>query len=186
MNSSKLKPIFEDNSNSEIKVKDLQCVKINELDKDNVKKVTKSISNNLLWMTFVAFSFVALFGALIYADFENVIQRHIIEIMFIFTLFLGLMALFIYFTNQMIRAKLYKYKKAQYGIVKNKYIFQMPSKKNTGKSYYINVLFPESNTFIARVECTKKVYDKLTEGSPVLVIAFDNYCAYAIPVNSIS
>ena len=83
--------------------------------------------------------------------------------------------------------KIYHFKhntcqKAQYGIVQHKYIIKNEASSEGINHYYINVVFPNTNTYIRKVICNKKVYNDLNEDCKVLVVSFDTNNAYAIYV----
>ncbi|WP_418223304.1 hypothetical protein [Clostridium isatidis] len=86
----------------------------------------------------------------------------------------------IYISKQISNVIKYNCKKAQYGIVKNKYI----SQDKFGK-YFVNVLFSNENAYIREVVCINKdIYYSLSEGNQILVISFDNKTAYAVTANT--
>ena len=182
----KFSSMFQDDNNTEIKVKSLQRVNVKDIDMPNVKTLVKGIKKRLIPVfIFLLIWIVLIFPIMVYNDLKSsyeIVTRDIVEIL---VLGLPLYLFFFYIAKQLILTRSDKYKKAQYGIVKAKFKLRPYGKSTTQRNYYINALFPESNTFITRVECTKEVYDKLSEGHQVLVIAFDNYQAYAVPSISI-
>lgn len=183
----KFSSMFQDDNNTEIKVKSLQRVNVKDIDMPNVKTLVKGIKKRLIPVFIFLLIFVLIFPIMVYNDLKSsyeIVTRDgdIVEIL---VLGLPLYLFFFYIAKQLILTRSDKYKKAQYGIVKAKFKLRPYAKSTTKRNYYINALFPESNTLITRVECTKEVYDKLSEGHQVLVIAFDNYQAYAVPSISI-
>ena len=182
----KFSSMFQDDNNTEIKVKSLQRVNVKDIDMPNVKTLVKGIKKRLIPVFIFLLIFVLIFPIMVYNDLKSSYEIDIVEITSdILVLGLPLYLFFFYIAKQLILTRSDKYKKAQYGIVKAKFKLRPIAKSTTKRNYYINALFPESNTFITRVECTKEVYDKLSEGHQVLVIAFDNYQAYAVPSISI-
>ena len=184
----KFSSMFQDDNNTEIKVKSLQRVNVKDIDMPNVKTLVKGIKKRLIPVFIFLLIFVLIFPIMVYNDLKSsyeIVTRdgNIVEILVV--LGLPLYLFFFYIAKQLILTRSDKYKKAQYGIVKAKFKLRPYAKSTTKRNYYINALFPESNTLITRVECTKEVYDKLSEGHQVLVIAFDNYQAYAVPSISI-
>ena len=180
----KFSSMFQDDNNTEIKVKSLQRVNVKDIDMPNVKTLVKGIKKRLIPVFIFLLIFVLIFPITVYNDLIR--EADIVDIIGdILVLGLPLYLFFFYIAKQLILTRSDKYKKAQYGIVKAKFKLRPYAKSTTQRKYYINALFPESNTFITRVECTKEVYDKLSEGHQVLVIAFDNYQAYAVPSISI-
>lgn len=184
----KFSSMFQDDNNTEIKVKSLQRVNVKDIDMPNVKTLVKGIKKRLIPVFIFLLIGVLIFPIMVYNDLKSPYEivtgdGNIVEILVV--LGLPLYLFFFYIAKQLILTRSDKYKKAQYGIVKAKFKLRPYAKSTTKRNYYINALFPESNTFITRVECTKEVYDKLSEGHQVLVIAFDNYQAYAVPSISI-
>lgn len=184
----KFSSMFQDDNNTEIKVKSLQRVNVKDIDMPNVKTLVKGIKKRLIPVFIFLLIFVLIFPIMVYNDLKSPYEivtgdGNIVEILVV--LGLPLYLFFFYIAKQLILTRSDKYKKAQYGIVKAKFKLRPYAKSTTKRNYYINALFPESNTLITRVECTKEVYDKLSEGHQVLVIAFDNYQAYAVPSISI-
>ncbi len=182
MSSSRLSNISGSN-NTDIKIADLQCVRINSIDTNSVKKLVKKIKVRLL-SHFVFASLAFVFASYVLYDTINTstdkFNNEIIAFLFIDLMFLGVLY---YIFKQILSIMNCRYKKAQYGIVKIKYSLKDFAKSSSSKKYYISALFPASDMYIRGVICTYDIYKTLEEGSPVLVISFDNKKAFAVPSN---
>ncbi|MDD7794506.1 hypothetical protein [Clostridium sp. 'White wine YQ'] len=184
MGSSRLSDILKDINNSKIKVSELQCDEINSIDINFVKELARKLTIKF------SFHFIIVFLASIFATYvlydtirtsTEKFNKEIIGFFFIALMFFWVLC---YVLKQILSTINSTCKKAQYGIVKNKYSLKSSAKSSSPKKYYIDVLFPDTNAYIREVICTDKIYKSLEEGTSVLVISFDNKTAYAVPSDS--
>jgi len=181
--SSRLSNIFKDNNNG-IKASELQCVQISSIDINSVKELARKLT-----MKFIFF-FIIMFLASIFTSYglydiiKNSTEKFNKEIIFFLFIDLSFFWAIYYAFKQILSTMNSNYKKAQYGIVKSKYAMKTTAESSSEKDYYINAFFSDTNTHIRRVICTDKIYKSLEEGTPVLVVSFDNKSAYAVPTNS--
>lgn len=184
MGSSKLSQIHKDSKNNEIKVCDLKVANINTNDIYNVKELAKTLYKKFVFTSIFVFLFFILISYLFYDTIKTSTSIFTKDFFLMLFIFLMISWLLLYLFNQVYSFKSCSYKRAQYGIVKTKYTFKNSSETTTKIDYYINVEFPNDNTYIRKVICTDKIYDSLTTGSNVLVISFDDKKLYAIPTTS--
>lgn len=179
VNINRKSNIAEKENSTELKVSELLCVNINNSHKTAIMKIAKKLNKKYKRYFFILFFFFINFSLAIYNFIKINTIKFIIDIAFFSIIFLFLLTVLIYLSKQIIYTSKGKYKKAQYGIVKNKYISQDKLK------YFVNVLFSNENAYIREVVCiNKNIYYSLSEGNQILVISFDNKTAYAVTVNT--
>lgn len=62
---------------------------------------------------------------------------------------------------------------AQYGIVNGKWPSPARSGNTNGRTYYLDVLFPDTGTRFEKVICSYKDYQRAEKGQQVLAVVFD-------------
>lgn len=180
--SIRISSLFTDNENNKIKIKDLQCVKINEMDIPYVKEEVRRIKKDSLIMFFISLFSLAIVYLIILVNYFMYPNETTVKDIFTAIIFsTSFTAITCYFGKGILISS-DKYKKAQYGIVKGKFHMN-PSGKSSSKKYYINAIFPETKGFLAFIECSKDAFNELSEGGCVLVVAFNKHTAHAIPVS---
>lgn len=180
VNINRKSNIAEKENSTELKVSELLCVNINNSHKTAIMKIAKKLNKKYKRYFFILFFFFINFSLAIYNFIKINTIKFTIDIAFFSIIFLFLLTVLIYLSKQIIYTSKGKYKKAQYGIVKNKYI----SQDKFGK-YFVNVLFSNENAYIREVVCiNKNIYYSLSEGNQILVISFDNKTAYAVTANT--
>ena len=181
MSSSKLSNFYNDNSKEEVKICNVECSDIRHEDINNVKALIKYLNKKHLTHSIIIFLFSLLALFMTYSTLkEEGITK---ESLFLIVMTLIFTWLLIHVASQIRSSKNYSYKKAQYGIVKSKFEMKVTAKSTSNKEYYVNVSFPNTESYIRRVICTPKTYNILNEGGHVLVISFDNKKVYAVPCN---
>jgi len=181
--SSRLSNMFEGNNN-EIKVSELQCVQISSIDINSVKELARKLTLKFLFLLILMFLSSIFVSYGLYDIIKTSTEKFNTQIIFLLLLDLSFFWCIYYVFTQMLSTINSNYKKAQYGIVKNKYSVRFTAESSSEKEHYINALFPDTNTQIQRVICTNKIFKSLEEGTPVLIVSFDNKNAYAVPSNS--
>ena len=183
MNNSKLSNIYEKNNLNEIKVWELQYNNIDIHHIDFVNKFIKNKNKNFIIQFISMLFFFSLVLFIFYVDLKINGKPLFKELIFMLVFLLSFIFILIHISKQIYYTSNFKYKKAQYGLIKTKYSLKGDSTKKSRK-YYINVMFPDTNTYIIRVVCSYKIYNSLNEGDNILVISFNNKIAYAVPVNN--
>ena len=62
---------------------------------------------------------------------------------------------------------------AQYGIVNGKWPSPARSGNTNGRTYYLDVIFPDTGTRIQKVVCDYKDYKRVEQGQQVLAVVFE-------------
>lgn len=183
MSSSRLSKYYDTASKGEIKVYELQYNNIKDEDINNVKKLIRSLNKEFICHFFIVFLFTILALFMTYDSLKEEPFTITKDLIFMIAIVIALVLVLIYIARQIRSSRKLVYKKAQYGIVKNKYNLKVTAKSGSPKNYYIDATFSDTNTYIRRVLCTPKTYNILNEGGHVLVISFDNKKSYAVPCN---
>ncbi|MDV4149915.1 hypothetical protein R0131_03615 [Clostridium sp. AL.422] len=181
MKRPSLKEIYGENSSyNEIKVNNLKNDIINTDHKLIIKSLLRELRVKHISALFIALIinlFTAIFVYELIKSGDNIFTKESLLVIITFILFL--------FPTFDISSKLYLMrnglpKKAQYGVVKIKFYENKSTSSKSTRAYYTNVIFPMDNTIIRRVNCTKKFYNLVSEGSEVLVVSFDNKNAHIV------
>ncbi|WP_238883295.1 hypothetical protein [Clostridium sp. YIM B02551] len=185
MGSSRLSNILKDNNNnSKIKVSELQCVEINSIDINFVEELARKLTIKFSFHFIIAFLAFIFASYVLYDTIKTSTEKFNKEIIGFLLITLMFFWVLCFVLKQILSTIDSICKKAQYGIVKSKYSLKSSAESSSQKKYYVAVLFPDTNAYIREVICTDKIYKNLEEGTPVLVISFDNKTAYAVPSNS--
>lgn len=173
-----LEEINRRNSNlSDIEVYEM---KLNPIEQEHLQLVEKKkrkekIQYVLGFLIFGVFSGLFMWGgigALLNNDIKEVWWGALIFLFFGVVFFLPIIKIL----KQIFRPGI---KKCQYAHVTGKY----KCRSSNNKSYYINVIFEDTDKRFAEVSCTEKEYNKVTNGERILVISFDNEIAEACLLN---
>lgn len=180
---SRLTVILDSGNNTPIKVNNLQRVKISDSDLRSAKKILRSFQTGYIFMLIILLNFLVPVSKTIYNKIKetNIVLNEEFVTLLVIELVLLLITTFL--AIKAFKPIISKYKKAQYGIVKEAYSLGRSSSRN----YYVSVIFPETKTYLQGVNCSIKHYPILSEGNhPVLVISFDNKTCYAVPVDRLT
>lgn len=71
-------------------------------------------------------------------------------------------------------------KKAQYGVLQEKYITKEQNEDSTKNYFYADILFLENCTIIKRVETSRSLFYSLKAGDRVLVVSFNGKEAFCL------
>lgn len=180
MNNSKLSKNHQSNSYTEIKVNELQCDYINNNESNAVQKLKKTLHKRFI-IQFICVLFFCIFLAyLLYISLTSNATLFNTEVILVFIATVSFLGLLLYIGKQLLLTFKNSCEKVQHGLVKSKYVLTDYSNDNRNENFYINVIFPDTNTFVKNVICSKSIYNVLNEGNNVLVVSFDNKTAYAI------
>lgn len=104
--------------------------------------------------------------------------------LFVILLSIPFLGLSIYLFLEVLSTRNYLSKRCQYGIVKSKFIRKTRNDNRIKKHYYINVIFPDTSTYIKNVICSEETFTMLKKDGAVLVITFDTINAHAVNTNN--
>lgn len=184
MVKSKLKDIYEDPSEyNEIKVCDLQTEYINPSTNLAIKKLAIELNRKYIFQFIFILFFNILIGFGLY-DFLTISTKIFVkEFFLILAILISFLILLINIGHAFFSTISGSYKKAQYGIVKNKFFEKDYINNKIVKKYYANIIFPTNNTFLRKVRCNEYIYNSISEGCNILIISFDNKLAHIILIN---
>lgn len=181
MVESKLKDIYEDPSGyNKIKIRNLKNEYVNPSTQAEIKKLALELNRKYIFQFIFILFFNILIGFALY-DFVTVNNKIFIkEFFLIIATFISFFIILLNIGYMFCLTLTGSYKKAQYGVIKNKF-FQKDHRNNKiVKKYYANIIFPTNNTFLRKVRCNESIYNSISEGTNVLIVSFDNKLAHII------
>ena len=161
-----------------ISIDELDRIELLEPQLSIIKKYRQKTIIEFYWILAVAIFMSSYFLYIMLTDYINFSDNIWISAIVI------LMVLCIFWSiKSIISAHRNLYYKAQYGVIERKFTVTRRDGNNRKKVYYyFNVIFPEKETFIDNVFCSKDFYLKSIEGDEVVVISFHKNDLQAIPV----
>ena len=181
MNRPNLKDIYDKNNDySEIKVCNLERDYVNSNDYLAIKNLSFELRRKYLFQFIITLLFNLLIGFLLYDFIKSNPNFLIKEFFLIIITFILFIILLFHVGNLLYSTRNASYKKAQYGVIRTKFFQKKIRNDRVIRHYYANVIFPSSNTFIRKANCSKTVYYSISDGSNVLVVSFDNRTAHIV------
>lgn len=181
MNRLNLKDIYgKNNDYNEIKACNLESDYVNPNDYLAIKNLSFELRRKFLFQFIITLIFNLLIGFLLYDFIKSNPNFLIKEFFLIIITFILFIILLFHIGNLLYSTRNASYKKTQYGVIKTKFFQKKTRNDRVIRHYYAHVIFPSSNTFIRKVNCSETVYNLISNGSKVLVVSFDNRTAHIV------
>lgn len=152
----------------------------------NIKHLSKSlIANEIIIAIFVGYMTISLGNITLYRLKHKIEHGFVVDFGSIFSIIFDVvLVVLIYFLCRVIK-NIYcilvgKPQKSKYGQVIRKYMITKKEDESEYRTYYIDVLFEDNNTYIRKVQVEDETYEKARKNMKILVVSFNGRTAYGV------